>query len=83
MRPIFNKKITEMCNLWVCEQYTGALFTVEKINKCGLKKKKSENADFNKTWTWDVKSKQVLSVCLDTNEKLKLFYYSAYFYYYL
>ena len=29
--PIFNKKVIEKCNLWVCS---------EKVNKCWLKKKK-------------------------------------------
>ena len=28
--PIFNEKVTEKWNLWVHEQYTDALFTVEK-----------------------------------------------------
>ena len=28
--PIFNEKVTEKWNLWVYEQYTDALFTVEK-----------------------------------------------------
>ena len=38
-----------------------------KVNKCELKKKKKtkENADFSKTWTWDVESKRVLSIRLD------------------
>ena len=30
MEPIFNEKIAEKWNLWVCKQYTNALFTVEK-----------------------------------------------------
>ena len=59
MRPIFNEKVAEKCNLWVCEQYTGALFTVEKSTNVGLKKKKRENTDFSKTWTWDIESKQI------------------------
>ena len=33
----------------------------KKSPNVGLKKrKKRENADFSKTWTWDVESKQVL-----------------------
>ena len=28
--PIFNEKVVEKWNLWVCEQCTDALFTVEK-----------------------------------------------------
>ena len=38
--PIFNKKIAKKCNLWDREQYIYALFTVDKINNCGLKNKK-------------------------------------------
>ena len=30
MGPIFNEKVAEKWNLWVCEQCTNALFTVEK-----------------------------------------------------
>ena len=40
MRPIFNKKIVKKCNLWDREQYACALFTVDKVNNCELKKKK-------------------------------------------
>ena len=40
VRPIFNKKVAKKCNLWDREQYTYALFTVDKVNNCGLKKKK-------------------------------------------
>ena len=36
------KKITKKCNLWDRKQYTYALFTVDKVNNCGLKKKKGE-----------------------------------------
>ena len=39
---IFNKKVAEKCNLWVCEQCTDALFTVEKITNAGLKKKRKK-----------------------------------------
>ena len=48
MRPIFNKKVTKKCNLWDREQYTHALFTVDKVNYCGLekkRKKKEENVE--------------------------------------
>ena len=47
MGPIFNKKVVEKCNLWDREQCTDALFTVDKVNYCGLnqKKKKEKNAD--------------------------------------
>ena len=40
--PIFNKKIVKKCNLWDREQYIYALFTVDKVNNCGLKNKKKE-----------------------------------------
>ena len=34
------KKIAKKCNLWDRKQYIYALFTVDKVNNCGLKKKK-------------------------------------------
>ena len=40
MRPIFNKKVAKKCNLWDHEQYTYAQFTIDKVNNCGLGKKK-------------------------------------------
>ena len=40
VEPIFNKKVTEKCNLWNRKQCTYALFTVDKVNYYGLKKKK-------------------------------------------
>ena len=47
MGPIFNKKVAEKCNCGTREQCTYALFTVDKVNYCGLenKKKKKKNAD--------------------------------------
>ena len=36
--PFLIKKVAEKCNLWDREQYTDALFTVDKVNYCGLKK---------------------------------------------
>ena len=42
MGPIFNKKVTKKCNLWDREQHTYALFTVDKVNYCGLEKKKEK-----------------------------------------
>ena len=51
MGPIFNKKVAKKCNLWDREQCTDALFTVDKVNYCGLnqkkKKKKKKNAAQN------------------------------------
>ena len=40
MGPIFNKKIAKKCNLYDREQYIYVLFTVDKVNNCGLEKKK-------------------------------------------
>ena len=36
------KKIAKKCNLWDRKQYTYALFTVDKVNNCRLKKKKKK-----------------------------------------
>ena len=47
MGPIFNKKVVKKCNLWDREQYIYALFTVDKVNYCGLEKKKEENVEKN------------------------------------
>ena len=49
MGPIFNKKVAKKYNLWDREQYTYALFTVDKVIYCGLKKKKMK-----KTWRRNV-----------------------------
>ena len=66
---IFNEKVAEKCNLWVREQCTDALFTVEKSTNAGFKKKekkrKRENADFSKMWTCDVESKRHLCLLLN------------------
>ena len=40
--PIFNKNVVKKCNLWDRKQYTYALFTVDKVNYCGLEKKKEK-----------------------------------------
>ena len=42
MKPIFNKKVAKKCNLWDREHYTYALFTVDKVNYYGLKKKRKK-----------------------------------------
>ena len=39
------KKIAKKCNLWDRKQYTYALFTVDKVNNCTLKKKKEKNVE--------------------------------------
>ena len=38
--PIFNEKIAEKWNLWIHEQCTDTLFTVEKSTSAATKKKK-------------------------------------------
>ena len=56
VRLIFNEKVTEKWCLWVREQCTNALFTIEKSTKLALerkkkKKKKTENANVKrKSW---------------------------------
>ena len=39
---IFNEKAVEKWNLWVHEQYIGALFTNKKSTSAATKKKKAE-----------------------------------------
>ena len=36
VEPIFNEKVPEKWNLWVCEQYIGALFTIEKSTNAAI-----------------------------------------------
>ena len=48
MRPIFNKKIVKKCNLWDRKQYAYELFTVDKVNYCGLEKKKKQEKNVEK-----------------------------------
>ena len=45
MRLIFNKKVAKKYNLWDREQYTYALFTIDKVNYCGLEKKKRKKKE--------------------------------------
>ena len=54
MGLIFNKKIVKKCNLWDYKQYTYVLFTIDKVNYCGLKKKKEKKRGKRgeETWTW-------------------------------
>ena len=42
------KKIAKKCNLWDRKQYTYALFTVDKVNNCRLKKKKKKEENVEK-----------------------------------
>ena len=42
--PIFNEKVVEKWNLWIYEQCTDTLFTVEKSTSAATKKKNGWNA---------------------------------------
>ena len=66
MEPIFNKKIAKKCNLWNHEQYTYALFTVDKVNNCGLerKKEKEKKENVEKNVDMDFSSKQTVTESL-------------------
>ena len=46
VKPIFNEKVAEKWNLWVCEQCIGALFTL-KSQQNQLLKQESKNAKHN------------------------------------
>ena len=51
MKPIFNEKVAEKCNLWIREQCTGALFTDKKSASAAGKKKKAETCKHDvETW---------------------------------
>ena len=58
MEPIFNKKVAKKCNLWDREQYTYALFTVDKVNYCGLEKKKEKKRGKRGEENVDVQTKR-------------------------
>ena len=45
MDPFLIKKMVEKCNLWDRKQCTYVLFTVNRVNYCGLEKKKEENVE--------------------------------------
>ena len=61
MRPIFNEKVDKKWNLWVHEQCTSTLFTVEKSIKPALKKKRK-----------NLKTCKVENVNVDVQSKLHL-----------
>ena len=61
MGPIFNKKVAKKCNLWDREQYTYALFTVDKVNNCGLEKKKKKEENVEKNVDVGFSSKQTVT----------------------
>ena len=67
MRPTFSKKVAEKCNLWIREQCTYALFTVDKVNYCGLnnKKKKREKCRGEMHKPLSLQSKRSLYPILD------------------
>ena len=59
--PIFNEKIDKKWYLWVCEQCTNALFTIENVSIYGWKqKKKGWNAFCAQTWTQNAQTKHSL-----------------------
>ena len=65
MRPIFNEKVAEKCNLWVHKQCMEALFIEDLVNNCGLekkkkRKKKKENAERKNVDTANAQSKHIL-----------------------
>ena len=65
MGPIFNKKVTEKCNLRDCKQCIYALFTVDKVNYCGLEKKKKREKRRGETQTpVSLQSKQSLYISI-------------------
>ena len=66
MKPIFNEKVVEKCNLWVCEQCTKALFTEYLVNNCGLKKKKKKKRRKKKRGRANAQSKHILSQFMET-----------------
>ena len=70
MGPIFNKKVTKKCNLWDREQYTYALFTVNKVNYCGLEKKKKRGKRGEENV--DVQTKQSQNKRLEENNICEL-----------
>ena len=61
MGPIFNKKVAKKCNLWDREQYTYALFIVDKVNNCGLEKKKKKKENVEKNVDVGFSSKQTVT----------------------
>ena len=68
VEPIFNEKVDKKWYLWVREQCTNALFTVEKVSLYGWKQKKEKRKkkDWNtfcaQTWTQNAQTKHSLSV---------------------
>ena len=64
MRPIFNKKVAKKCNLWDRKQYTYALSTVDKVNNCGLGKKKKKKRTWRRNVDVGFSSKQTVTMSL-------------------
>ena len=64
MGSIFNKKVAKNDNLWDRKQYTYILFTVDKVNNCGLKKKKKKEENVEKNVDVGFSSKQTVTECL-------------------
>ena len=70
MGPIFNKKVVKKYNLWNHEQYTYALFTVNKVKYCGLEKKKKRGKRGEEIV--DVQTKQSQNKTLEENNICEL-----------
>ena len=68
--PIFNKNITKKCNLWDRKQYTYILFIVDKVNYCGLEKKKKEENVEKKRRRWFHCKPKVMMTHIDTGMQL-------------
>ena len=71
MGPIFNKKVAKKCNLWDRKQYTYVLFTVDKINHCGLEKKnKEENVEKKHKREFQLKANGHIAYYVKINQKI-------------
>ena len=68
MGSIFNKKVDKKCNLWDRKQYTYALFTVDKVNNCGLERRKKKKREQN------VEKKRKREFQLKGNGHIKIFF---------
>ena len=59
MRPIFNEKVAKKWNLWVHEQYTDALFTMEKSTNAATVYKQCMNSSHITPWNaWKPKKEK-------------------------
>ena len=75
VRPIFNEKVDKKWYLWVHEQCTNALVTVEKVSLYGWKqknKKRGWNTFCTQTWTQNVQTKHSLRHSLHMQQRILL-----------